>query len=102
MPDCNEAIRLDPQLFLAWNNRCGLWFKQGENDRAMADCNEAIRLNPEFSIAYSNRGMVSESKGDLAPALNDFKSAIRLDPKRPDALKAVERVESKIADKKGR
>ncbi|MGO9814313.1 MAG: tetratricopeptide repeat protein, partial [Isosphaeraceae bacterium] len=78
---CDEAIRLDPKLALAYNYRGFAYDKQGGLDQVIADCDEAIRLDPKLAWAYHQRGLAYDKKGDRDHAIADFDEAIRLDPK---------------------
>jgi tetratricopeptide (TPR) repeat protein len=51
-----DAIRLDPNYALAFNNRGNAYAKKGDDVRAIADYNEAIRLDPQYVYAFCNRG----------------------------------------------
>jgi tetratricopeptide (TPR) repeat protein len=76
----DEAIRLDPRLDLAYNNRAETRRTSGDAEGALEDCDVAIQLNPELAVAYSNRGLARLDKGDTEGALLDFSEAIRLRP----------------------
>jgi tetratricopeptide (TPR) repeat protein len=78
--DFNEAIRLDPNLAMAFLGRGIAFSDKGDNDRAIADFNEVIRLDPNFARAFTVRGIVFSAKGDLDRAIADLNEAIRLDP----------------------
>ena len=80
-PTINEALRLDPKLAMAYNNRGFAYSKKGDLDRAIADFDEAIRLDPKYALAYLNRGNAYYRKGDQDRAIADYNEAIRLDPK---------------------
>ena len=54
--DFTEAIRLNPKIAKAYNNRGLAYENKGDYDKAIADCTEAIRLDPKFAEAYHNRG----------------------------------------------
>jgi tetratricopeptide (TPR) repeat protein len=75
------AIRIDPNVAMAWNDRGLGWDLKGEYDKALADLNEAIRLNPQGAKAFNNRGYTWLQKGDRDKALADLDEAIRLDPR---------------------
>ena len=70
-PTYTEAIRLDPKLAMAYNNRGIAYDEKGEYDKAIADCSEAIRLDPKTAAAYSNRGLAYADKGDSDKAIAD-------------------------------
>ena len=79
-----EALRLNPQLTEAYNNRGNIYDSRGEHDRAIADYNEAIALNPNHADTYHNRGLVYGEKGDFELAIEDFTKAIQLKPNDAD------------------
>jgi len=78
--DFTEAIRLDPQFALAYNNRGFVYDQLGQHTEAIADYTEAIRLDPQFALAYNNRGAVYNALGQHTEAIADYTEAIRLDP----------------------
>ncbi|GEM_PF-7100911 len=74
-----EAIRLQPQFPLAYNNRGVAEAILGEYDRAIQDYSEAIKGDPEFAEAYNNRGVAYNDTGNYQNAIADFESAVILD-----------------------
>ena len=76
----NEAIRLNPQFAMAYNNRGWIHYMRRLPDPAIADYNEAIRINPQFALAYNNRGLAYFSKGFLDAAIADYTAAIMAYP----------------------
>jgi tetratricopeptide (TPR) repeat protein len=78
--DYGEAIRIDPELAAAYNNRSVAYDDLGQPQRAIADYGEAIRLDPNLAQAYSNRGNLYLSLGDYQRAVQDLGEAINLDP----------------------
>jgi len=97
----NKAIKLNPKLVVAYDNRgrvelaknnrdktlADTWNKfgrikkdEGDLDNALVGYNKAIELDPNFAAAYSNRGLVKKAKGDLDGAPDDFNKAIGLKP----------------------
>jgi tetratricopeptide (TPR) repeat protein len=81
--DYNQAILLDPNYSIAYNNRAIL-----KNDKmhdvqgALADYNQAVIINPKFSIAYYNRAKLKTEKlNDIQGALADYNQAILINPK---------------------
>ncbi len=103
--DLTEAIHLDPNSALAYNNR-GVALAQGASmqeapratetlSRAIADFTEAIRLDPQHLLAYTNRGRAYFAKGEYARAASDQSEAIQLDPKYTGAY--VKRGEALLA-----
>jgi len=81
IPDCNEAIRLNPQNVYGYVNRCLAFNRLKQYQRAMADCNQAIRLNPRFAITYYNRGVAFTRLKQYQKAIADYSQAIRLNPR---------------------
>ena len=75
-----EALRLNPQLAGAYNNRGNVYNSMGEHDCAIRDFIKAIQLRPDFADAYNNRGNVYNSMGEHDCAIEDFTKAIQLKP----------------------
>jgi len=87
--DFDQAIELDPNNVLAYNDRGVLWREKGDPDRAIADFTRAIEIEalPHSDLPgsghvniYANRGLAWEAKGDHDRALADFGAAIKFDP----------------------
>ena len=75
-----EALRLNPQLAEAYNNRGNVYNSMGEHDCAITDFNKAIQLKPDYADAYNNRGNAYDKKGDSDRAIENFTKAIQLKP----------------------
>ncbi len=76
----NHALKINPDNYIAYDNRAPAYTASGQLEAAMADYDEAIRLNPEFADAYYGRGGVWEKLGDLQKSLTDYDKAIELNP----------------------
>ena len=79
--DFTEAILLDPENPVVYNDRGSACARQGNLGQAISDCTEAIRLNPKYIDAYNNRGVAYASSGELDKAIADYSEVIGLDPK---------------------
>ena len=71
MADLNEAIRLDFQFAMAYYVRGVVYYKKGDQDKAIADYSKAIRLDPKLGDAYYSRGNPYGKKGDSTKAIAD-------------------------------
>ncbi len=80
LADFTEALRLNPQLAEAWNNRGIARRVKGDLDGALADYAEALRLNPQLVYAYNNRGEAWFVLQHFSDALADFQRANELQP----------------------
>jgi tetratricopeptide (TPR) repeat protein len=78
--DFTQAIRLDPDNAIAYEERGNAYASKGDYDRAIADFNQAIRINPDYVAAYNNRGNVYNDKGEYDRAIADYTQAIRINP----------------------
>ena len=81
----DEAIRLDPNDALAYNNRGLTYHALSRYTEALADYDAAIRRDPNLAKAYSNRGITYHALGRHAEALADSDAALRLDPNHAEA-----------------
>ena len=81
----SNAIKLNPQLTPAYNNRGNVYKDKGDYDRAIQDYDKAIELNPNLAAAYTNRGVVHIRKRRYGSAFQDYDRAIELDPRYAEA-----------------
>ena len=75
-----EALRLNPRLAEAYNNRGNVYNIMSEPDCAIKDFTKAIQLKPDYADAYNNRGNAYDKKGDFDRAIENFTKAIQLKP----------------------
>jgi tetratricopeptide (TPR) repeat protein len=78
--DYTEALRVDPNLAFAYENRGMLYDESGERDKALKDFSEAIQLDPNLYHAFLGRGLIDMERKDLDQAIEDFSEAARIDP----------------------
>ena len=79
----SEAIRIEPNVALAYASRGWTLNRAGKYDKAITDYTEAIRIKPDYADAYYSRGIAYREKGDNAKAAADFAEAKRLGYKPP-------------------
>jgi tetratricopeptide (TPR) repeat protein len=75
-----EAIRADPRLSHAFENRALAYEKLNRLNEALADYASAISLRPAEPGAYLGRGILMLNHGAPERALPDFGKVIALDP----------------------
>jgi protein O-mannosyl-transferase len=80
-----DALKKDPSLPLAHNNRGGAFAELKEYQKALADYDYSIANSPKLEKPYSNRGIVRAVLKDYKGAKDDFDKAIETDPKSPGA-----------------
>ena len=76
----SNAIKLNPQMVPAYNNRGTAYSEKGAYDRAIEDYNKAIQSTPNEASFYSNRGLAYSEKGKNDRAIEDLNKAIELNP----------------------
>lgn len=84
--DFDEAIRLSPRDFEAYNNRCWTNTATGDLQSAMKDCDEALRLKPGFPDALDSRGLVNLKLGRFADAIAEYDAALQTNPRSASSL----------------
>jgi len=72
----DEAIRLDSQFAVAYNNRGNAYNNLGQSQRAIHDLDEAIRLNPQLAEPYVNRAFSYTLLGEDAKAQHDIERSV--------------------------
>ncbi len=81
--DYDNALRLNPTLADAYNNRGVAKKHLGKLKEAIDDYDRAILLKPDFAVAYFNRGDAKKALGQYEDALKDFDKTIELRPDLP-------------------
>ena len=81
LADYTEAIRLDPNLGLAYMNRSAVHAAQKNFDQAIEDATKAIELKlsdpRDTAVAYTNRAAAYVGKEEYDKALADTGEAIK-------------------------
>ena len=77
----DTALRLDPQLAEAYNNRGIIKYERRQFYDALEDYNTAIQLKPNYAAAYNNRGSVYAALGQFQNALNDLQTSLKFNNK---------------------
>lgn len=87
----SKAIKIDPKMAKAYNNRGIAYIWKKQYDLAVADFTQAIKLDPKNGKAYNNRAIVYSYQGDNTKALQDLHKAQSLGIAiNPDFLKKIE------------
>ena len=77
-----EAIKLNPEYSLAWNNKGWESWKLDRNSEALEAYEEAIRLDPKFELAWHNYGWLLNKLNRKEDAIKAYEEAIKLDPEK--------------------
>ena len=75
----SEAIKLDPELTLAYNARGFAYLRLKRYTLAKADFDKALRQNPMYINAYANRSALRRLTGDAAGSAADRAKARALE-----------------------
>ena len=84
--DYSEAIKLNPNHDVAYNNRGVLYLRHNDLPNALRDFSEAIRIDPKDADFLANRADVLRRQGKLSEALADADKALEIDQKHARAL----------------
>ena len=82
----DEALRLNPGLGEAHNNRGILLHREGRVAEALAEYERAASLEPGLARAHNNRCLALTQLGRPADALAACEAALALEPDYPEAL----------------
>ena len=78
--DHDEAIKIDPKNWAAFNNRGNAYAGKRDYDHAVADYDAAVKFNPKYAEAFYNRGLAKRNKGDVTAGDADIAQAKQLQP----------------------
>ncbi|MFM6788667.1 MAG: tetratricopeptide repeat protein, partial [Microcystis panniformis] len=71
----NQAIRINPNYAMAYNNRGVLYIDLQKYDLALSDYSKAIEINPNDAYAYGNRGLLYAELKQTEKAKIDLQQA---------------------------
>ena len=78
LADLNKAIKLDNNFLAAYFNRGGLYFTQGEFEKALEDFQTCVAISPHTPYCYFNRSAVYNELGKTAKAIKDMQHFLEL------------------------
>ena len=85
----SATIALNPESWLARNNRGVILAASGRIDAAIDDFQEALRLKPDYTDAHVDLGNALGERGRVAEAIGQFAAALALEPRRDEALEGL-------------
>ena len=80
----DQAIKIFPLYFQAWNSRAALRINTGDNEKAVEELDFVILRNPSFNDAYINRGIAFRNLKRYEASISDFTVSLMINPDRPD------------------
>ncbi|MCL2174555.1 MAG: tetratricopeptide repeat protein [Treponema sp.] len=86
----NQALRLLPNLVLAYLVRARAYFELNDFEKAIDDCSQVIRVDRTNSTAYSIRGNSYRKTGNMERAVTDWEAALKLNPNMEDVRNNLE------------
>jgi tetratricopeptide (TPR) repeat protein len=99
--DFNEAIRRNPYLADAYNERGNLLRMKGNYELAIQDYDACVTLDSAHYAAYYNRALAYEKMGQYAAAESDLTQTIELDPNTVTAYEVRGRIRAVLQDYEG-
>ncbi|MCI0662461.1 MAG: hypothetical protein L0220_15435 [Acidobacteria bacterium] len=76
----DRAIKLNPRLSEAYNNRGLSRLTLNDSEGALRDFDLAIKLKPNYAAPYFNRGIIFNAGVNPSQAAANFQKALALDP----------------------
>jgi tetratricopeptide (TPR) repeat protein len=73
--DCNQVLKLKPDLADALDSRGLIYLKMGQADAAIRDYDAALKLDPKLATALYGRAVARNKKGDRNGANADLNAA---------------------------
>ena len=75
-----EALKLDPDNFIALNNIGNIYSIKNDQKKAKIFFIKAIKIKPDYSSAIFNLALINEEMGNNKEAIKLYKKAINYDP----------------------
>ncbi|GHO88644.1 tetratricopeptide repeat protein [Dictyobacter formicarum] len=84
LADCEQAIKLNDQIAMAYNNRAAAYLGLNRYQDAIRDAQHAIQLDDKLWLAYCNRGCALSRLKANEQAVKDFDLCIEQQPNVPN------------------
>jgi tetratricopeptide (TPR) repeat protein len=81
-----DALRLKPDHFVAWQKKAIVLVEVGRNEKALEACRKAIELKPDDAYSWYLLGVILSRFGDFKGELNAYDNALKLSPRMHSAL----------------
>ncbi len=78
----NEATEIDPDYYLAHNNKINLFITKGEIDKAIRSAEKSVELKPNIAEAVIMLGMLYDYNGNTDKAKEQYSKALDIFKKR--------------------
>lgn len=85
LSDCNNAVKLQPNMAAYFDSRGLVHLRRGENEAAITDYNAALSLAPNRPMARYARSLAEDKLGQQDAAQKDRAAALAIDPRIADA-----------------
>jgi len=95
----DQAIELNPNSAIYYNNRAFTYFKLEQYGGAIADATKSIELDKTYAKAYYRRASAYLALGKYKDGLRDFKQVVKIYPANKEAqekLKQCEKIVKRI------
>jgi tetratricopeptide (TPR) repeat protein len=86
LADCQESLRIRPDVVPALDSRGLVYLKRGALDEAIADYDAALRIHSKHPYSLFGRGVARRMKGDVAGGDADIAAAKTIYPRVADHL----------------
>ena len=78
--DFDQAIKINPNFILAFNDRGLAYVVQGRDRSRHPGLRPRDPARPEDALAFNNRGLAYRNKGETDAAINNYDQAILINP----------------------
>ncbi|MFM6622018.1 MAG: tetratricopeptide repeat protein, partial [Dolichospermum sp.] len=87
--DYTQAIKINPNLALAYSNRGIVYHQQGNYIAAISEYNQAIAKDANSLAAVNNIGLIKYEQGDKETAIKQWQKAMKIDNKSAEPILAL-------------
>jgi len=76
----DQALKIKPDYYEAWNNRGNALGKLGRLEEAIASYDQALKIKPDYHKVWNNRGVALGKLGRLEEAIASYDQALKFRP----------------------
>ena len=74
----NQATEIDPDYYLAHNNKINLFISRGEFDKAIESAEKGVKAKPDLAESVTMLGMLYDYKGQTDKAREQYTKALEI------------------------